>query len=94
MKLFVTQTGVGYFRELATGKIVSKVDLPPGEHAIQDGFEFVQVQSKADLDAVQVAQPELSEDDRVKQLIDEQLKTMALAELKKAGKVRADYAIS
>ncbi|TAN61353.1 hypothetical protein EPN18_06795 [bacterium] len=60
---FTTTTGLGYIKDDVTGRIVSKCDFPakvnimtgkpiPTTHLIKDGYSFVEVVSRAELDAI------------------------------------------
>jgi hypothetical protein len=53
-------TGYGYIKD-ANGKIISKYDLPRGEHPLSDGYTFVEVPSRNDLDKIQVDTPKQKE---------------------------------
>lgn len=46
------QTGYGYL--VKDGHITDKMQLPQGSHPLKDGYTYVEVNSQAELDAVQV----------------------------------------
>lgn len=54
MKTFETQTGFGYIRERASGRIVCRCDLPAGRHPIEDPFEFIELATREDLKSISV----------------------------------------
>lgn len=89
MKTFNTKTGLGYVREIATGKIMCRCDLPSGDHFINDGYEFVQVNTRAELAAVVIdKEPENSE--AVKEAADRsaianKIEQIAIEQLRKDG---------
>lgn len=85
--IFVTNTGYGYKREIATGKIICKVDLPKGEHGIADGQEFVEVASRSALDAVIIDRPVPAKTLDAK--INDKLREIAIAQLTTEGKLTA-----
>lgn len=51
MSIFKTTTGFGFIQG-SNGNIITKCVLFPGEHAIKEGFTFVEVNSQAELDAI------------------------------------------
>ena len=60
------KTGLGYLKDKKTGKIVSKFDLPPGEHEFDTtNYDIVEVPSKTELDTVQV-EPEISPEEQIR----------------------------
>lgn len=62
MKKITVNTGFGYFVN-DQGEIVSKADLPKGQHDCQDDLEYIEVADRAVLDAVNVWQdPELAKE--------------------------------
>ena len=82
---------LGYLKK--DGKIISKFDLPgtKEDHELPGDVEFIEVATRAELESVEVYEEPESERSRTEQLITNKIRAMALAELKKEGKVRPDY---
>lgn len=47
------KTGYGYIKD-SQGRIVCRYDLPPGKHPIKDGYAFIEVADKKELDKIEV----------------------------------------
>lgn len=54
MSNFETTTGLGFIQD-SNGNIITKCVLSPGQHVLKDGFTFVEVNSKEELDAVAIS---------------------------------------
>jgi hypothetical protein len=84
-------TGFGYFLD-AQGHIVSKAELPKGEHPLREGFTYIEVVDKASLDAIEIyvdpAEIEASKNERK---IQNKTRAMAIAELKASGDLPDDF---
>lgn len=48
------KTGYGYFVELSTEHIVCKYELPLGKHPLKEGYRYIEVKDKAELNTVEV----------------------------------------
>lgn len=76
MKTITVKTGFGYFRD-GSGHIVSKAQLPAGDHPMQEDFTYTELANQVSLDALEIWQDpaEIIKQDYEKKI---------------AGKVRAD----
>lgn len=83
------KTGYGYFKD-KEGNIIAKAELPVGEHPLKAGYTYVEVANRKALDAVKIYTPPESGDVKVARLISEKLRDLAIAELKKEGKLDAE----
>lgn len=91
MQEIETVTGLGYFKDQA-GRIISKADLPPGKHIVKDGFVFIEVGNRDELDHVEIYKDpadilQQSQD----AMIAEKTRELAIIELKKEGKLPPDF---
>ena len=86
MANFTVTTGFGYFVD-ANGNIVAKCELQPGEHPLKEGYEYVEVASQADLDAIEIAAPVLSEEQIREQKIQVEMRKMAEERLIERGEL-------
>jgi hypothetical protein len=70
----VVKTGYGYIQD-SNGHIVSRCELPKGEHPLKDGYSYIEVQSRSELENVTlwIPPPTVEELERQKQ---EQLDTL------------------
>jgi len=78
--------GKGYLRD-ATGKIISKVDLPEGEHEFEDGLTFVEVADRAELDSIPHVEVELSPEFVLEDKIQKELRRIAIENLTARGEI-------
>ncbi len=53
MATITVKTGFGYFKD-AEGKIVAKCELSPGKHPLKSGYSYVEVDSKEELNLIEV----------------------------------------
>jgi len=85
------KTGFGYFIESASGKIISKAELPPGDHSIKPGYDYVEVNTTAELDAVEIYQEPETQNQKNEKLIQQKMTEMtrsaAIAALQAEGKL-------
>ena len=51
MQTIQVKTGYGYLED-ATGNIISKCELPAGNHPLRDGYTYKEVKTKAALDKI------------------------------------------
>ena len=95
MKNFKTQTGLGYLRKVSNGKIYAKVDLPPGDHKIEDDYEFVEVNSQQELDQIEIDPEPKTEKQQREEMIAQQIylnnRQMAINSLRAKGKLPQDF---
>jgi hypothetical protein len=85
----IVTTGFGYLKD-ADGNIVTKIELPPGNHPLKDGYVFFEVSSKSELDSVKTyvpPTPPKSDEVKLEELINNKIREIAIAELKKEGKL-------
>ncbi len=75
----VVKTGFGYIADSA-GHIICKAELPIGEHPLEDGYEYHEVEDKAAIEKVEIF---LDPIDFVKQtneaMIQEKMRQTAIA---------------
>jgi len=84
-------TGFGYFRD-DQDRIVAKAQLPPSDHPIRDGFNYVEVADQDELDAVEVYEdPAATLKHEQEQKITDKMRAIAIEALKEAGELPADY---
>lgn len=69
-------TGYGYLQD-DQGHIVSKAELPVGNHNIKDGLAYLEVADKDNLDAINLYVPEATAQEKKKALRQEALDKVA-----------------
>lgn len=96
MNITVT-TGYGYYKDLS-GRIVAKAELPIGDHNLDDGLRFFEVDTKDELNAIAVFQEPLTDSQIEEILIEEEkqevLKNLAIESLQSKSMLRLDYAVT
>ncbi len=91
MKTITVKTGLGYFRD-AQGHIITKAQLPPGDHQLRDGFTYIEVSNQEWLDAIKVwIDPADSQRMENETKIAARIRAVAIADLKESGDLPADY---
>lgn len=91
MSKILVITGLGYYEDGA-GHVVAKAQLPPGSHDLTDGLTYIEVNSQAELDAVQIYQDPadiLQRENENK--IRAKIRTAAIEALIAAGDLPPDY---
>ena len=91
MKTITVKTGFGYYRD-AQGHIVSKAELPPGDHPMLDDYTYTELANKASLDALQLWEEPVDvgrRDNEAK--IRSRVRQLAIADLKAKGELPEDY---
>ena len=58
------KTGLGYIEK--DGKVIEKFELPVGEHNFPDGVNVIEVNSKAELEAVEIYKAPVEESVEIK----------------------------
>lgn len=53
MLLFTSKTGFGYYQD-SQGHNICLAELPPGQHLMHDGYFFIEVNNREQLDQVQI----------------------------------------
>lgn len=92
MKTLSVKTGFGYFTEIATGNIISRAELPPGEHPLKDDYNYTEVETRAELDAVRIYEDPAAIDNRENEKkIAGKIRTDAIAALVATGDLPGDY---
>ena len=85
MTKILVQTGLGYYKD-QQGRIVAKAQLPAGQHKLNDDFIYIEVNSQAELDAIEVSQdPAQVQAAQQAQKITDKLRELAVNELIKDG---------
>ncbi len=91
MKTITVKTGFGYFRDVQ-GHVVSKAELPPGEHQILDGFNYTELPNQVSLDALQVWQdPAGAQAEENEKKIQERIRKLAVNSLISDGDLPEGY---
>lgn len=89
MKTIKLTTGFGYIKD-SNNKIISKYELPRGDHPISDEFEFVELPDKAAMDAV-IIEPSEPEPQTAEQIredkIQAEIRAMAIERLEARGEL-------
>jgi hypothetical protein len=89
-KVIEVKTGYGYFTD-SQGHIIGKATLPSGKHPLWGNKDYVEVNSKEELDAIQVYIPPIpkEEQDRVdkEKFIQTKIREQAITALKVEGKL-------
>lgn len=82
MTTFTTETGFGYYTD-ADGRVVSKFDLPEGEHPLPEQAETaVEVENRDELKSVQISPYYRTDCDTL-----EELKEQKISEIEDAAKI-------
>lgn len=76
MANFTVKTGFGYLVD-SKGDIVSKCELLPGKHPLKEGYEYVEVDSREAMNAVEIAVLPLSEEEIREQKIQDEMRRLA-----------------
>jgi hypothetical protein len=80
------KSGYGYIREVTTGHIIAKAELPKGQHEIKDGYDYIEVESANVLALVELYKSQDIEkaaaDNRA---IQAEIESIAIASLKAKG---------
>ncbi len=77
MSKILVQTGYGYYKNQA-GDVVVKAELPAGTHDLADGLVYVEVNSRAELDLVNVFQPPKSSEELQEEKIEAKKRQLAI----------------
>ena len=83
------KTGYGYFTK--DGEIISKYNLPPGIHTIDDDEDFVELQTEKETNAIKIYAPPPTQEEINKKKIIERIRKIAIDELKAEGELPLDY---
>lgn len=91
MQKMIVKTSFGYIKD-AAGHIISKAQLPAGEHPLKDGFDYIEVNSQAELDAIEIYRdPKEIQKAINEKKISVKIRQTAIDELKAAGELPADF---
>ena len=91
MQTLETETGLGYFKDQAD-HVIAKADLPPGRHLLKDGFIFVEVSNRDELDQVEIYRdPAEIQKQGDRTLIAAKMRLIAIAQLIAEGKLPPDF---
>ena len=91
MSKILVQTGFGYYKD-QQGHVTDKAQLPAGQHDLQNGLIYVEVNSRAELDAIAVYQdPAELEAQQNEIKIQAEMRSTAIAELIATGDLPAGY---
>ncbi len=89
MKITVA-TGFGYLKQ--GGEVLHKCEYSIGEQEITDGFEYVEVADKSELDAIEVYQdPQEIEATQNEAKVALEIRRLAVESLKSAGKLPQEF---
>ncbi len=86
MEKMEVKTGFGYFSDLQ-GHIVSKYELSKGQHLLKEGYTFTEVDTKVDLNKIEVYVPPETEEQIEEEKIQVEMRQMAIDSLKKKGEI-------
>ena len=86
MAKFTVNTGFGYFKDTA-GEIIAKAELPSGKHPLSPGYSYVEVDSKEELDLIEVYTPPPSAEVVREQKIQAEIRKLAEKSLKDKGEL-------
>ena len=85
MSKILVKTGFGFYQDTQL-HIIAKAQLPPGSHDLADGLIYIEVESQAELDAVNIWQdPADQQAAEQNTKIQNKLREFAIAELIKDG---------
>ena len=85
MSKVLVQTGFGYYKD-QTDHVICKAQLPVGQHDLRDDLIYVEVNSQAELDVIEVwRDPTVLQAAEQNQKIADKLRTFAINELIKDG---------
>lgn len=84
------ETTYGYIKD-SEGHIISKCELPKGKHSLKNGYVYVEVATKADLNKIQVhilpLSPEKIRENKIKKEMNRILRDQAIKSLKEKGEI-------
>ena len=83
---FDVNTGFGYIKD-SEGNIIAKYDLPKGEHKRVEGYTYHEVANRNALNNVIIYQAPETEEQKREKLIQEKMRSLAIAELIKESKI-------
>ena len=93
MKQITVITGYGYYKK--DGNIVMKATLPQGNHPIDDEFDYFEVDSKEELDLIEVYAPPKTDqeiyEEKIRDKIKDNARKQAIKDLKQSGELPDDY---
>ena len=90
MKTITVKTGFGYFSK--DGYIIAKAELPPGEHTVDDDYNYIEVNSKSDLKQIGVyCDPVEAAKVEAETKIRNKIREIAVQQLKAEGEIPQDY---
>ena len=88
--IMTVNTGYGYLKD-SEGHIVSAYELPIGEHPLSDGYTYMEVGTKEEMESVEIYKKPLTTEEETELLIiakmDEVLRKLAVDELTAEGKI-------
>ena len=87
---FTVKTGFGYFED-DNGNIISKAELPKGEHPLKDGFTYVEVKDRSKLDEVTIPEPTPTQEELDEVKIQNKIRELAISDLKSSGDLPANF---
>jgi len=91
MSKILVETGFGFYRD-GKGNVIAKAQLPPGQHELKDDLIYVEVNSQADLDAIEIyTDPAVIEKRENETKIQNEIRAAAIQRLKDKGELPAEY---
>ncbi len=91
MQKITVKTGFGYFKD-QSDHVIGYAKLPPGDHPMLEGYTYHEVNSQAELDALEIYQdPQEVERAINEKKITDKVRANAIALLKAAGQLPGDY---
>lgn len=86
MKKMKVKTGFGYIKDVH-GNIISKYELPNGQHPIKAGFEYTECATKEKLEQIKIYEPPRSEEEVKEEKIQNEIRSMAIERLQLRGEL-------
>lgn len=80
------KTGLGYIED-SDGHIIAKFDLPKGEHPTKDGYVYIEVATRQDLDSVEVYTPSKTTEQIREGKIQTEIRQLAIDSLIAKGEI-------
>lgn len=91
MQAIIVKTGFGYYED-GQGHVLVKAELPIGVHYLADGLNYIEVDTKAELDSIVVWEnPVELEKQKNERKVRDKIRADAIAQLIKDGELPSDY---
>lgn len=88
------KTGYGYLKD-SNGDIIEKMELPAGFHPLEDGYTYIEVNTKTQLDKIIIKEKDKTQDeiynDKIEEKTNSMIRQQAIDALKVEGELPPDY---